>query len=92
MRQPITYMLHLSHPLRTKAHANRHYIGWTYNLSQRLAMHHSGHGARFTQVAVERGSSLELARTWEGGRATEQRLKRQKNAKRFCPICRCFEL
>lgn len=85
-----TYLLHLDPPLYPTG--NRHYIGSTRSLYQRLAIHRAGRGARFTQVAVEQGCELELARTWEGGRRRERQLKRQKNAKRFCPICRCFNL
>ncbi len=86
------YLLHLDPPLQPTG--NRHYLGSCRDsaLYQRLAMHRSGRGARFTQVAIERGCDIELARTWEGGRLRERQLKRQKNAKRFCPICRCFQL
>lgn len=89
----MVYLLHLSIPLEPTG--NRHYIGFAASprsLKQRLAMHHAGKGARFTQVAVERGIELELARVWEGTRQFERNLKRQKNAPRFCPICKCFNL
>jgi hypothetical protein len=90
------YLLHLSQPMPRGLSPHgfrlwaRHYIGWTgYPVSLRLQHHRNGTGARFCQVAAERGIALELARTWEGaGRDFERRLKRQKNAARLCPICR----
>lgn len=87
------YLLHLDTPLQPTG--NRHYIGFSPNprsMRKRLAMHHAGRGARFTQVAIAQGCNLELARVWNGSRQLERQLKRQKNAKRFCPICRCFNL
>jgi hypothetical protein len=38
-------------------------------------------------VAVERGIGITLAGYWFGGREMERQLKRQHNARRFCPIC-----
>lgn len=40
-------------------------------------------------AAVNRaGIPFVLARTWEGDRQLERRLKRRKGAPRLCPICR----
>ena len=78
------YLLHFSKPYK---HA-RHYIGWAKHLYERLDHHRNGTGARLTQVVTEAGIDLELARTWEGkDRTFERRLKNQKKAGEFCPIC-----
>lgn len=90
------YLLHLHEPLSrgvsrkgTKLQAG-HYIGWTDDLVGRILEHADGHGARFTQVAVERGIQFALARVWEGKQADrrfERRLKKAKMGPVLCPIC-----
>jgi predicted GIY-YIG superfamily endonuclease len=79
------YLIHFSIAL---AHA-RHYVGYAKSdVAGRLAEHCAGAGARLTQVAVERGASLELARVWpEAGRQFERQIKRRKEAPRLCPVC-----
>lgn len=77
------YLLHLDTPI---AHA-KHYLGSAQDLPARLARHRAGNGARLLEVAHERGITFTLARTWDGGRELERRLKRRKNAPRLCPIC-----
>lgn len=77
------YLLHFNTPFK---HA-RHYLGYTPDLDSRLADHAAGRGARLTQVIAEQGITFQLARTWDGTRADERRLKNQKNAPRLCPLC-----
>jgi predicted GIY-YIG superfamily endonuclease len=77
------YLLHFDRPYK---HA-RHYIGWTDNLSARLAAHAAGHGARLLSVVHAAGIGWTLARTWPGGRARERQLKNQGGAARCCPQC-----
>jgi predicted GIY-YIG superfamily endonuclease len=77
------YLLHFSRPL----HHARHYLGSTSDLDQRLNEHRSGQGARLLEVITDLGISFELARTWEGDRKPERRLKNRHNAPRLCPIC-----
>lgn len=82
------YLLHFSRPLK---HA-KHYLGYTkVGMEIRLIEHRDakGRGARLTQVAIENGISLALARVWKNkGRKFERQLKNRKNAKRLCPICK----
>lgn len=78
------YLIHFDSPL---AHA-RHYLGYTKNLAQRLEAHRAGTGARLMQVVTERGIGWQLARTWQGGRTDERKLKNRKKASQLCPICR----
>ncbi len=82
----MVYLLHFNQPYR---HA-RHYIGFTEeeNLEERLAWHKKGNGARLLHVIKEAGISFQLARTWDGERDLEHRLKKRKNSKSLCPICR----
>lgn len=84
-----TYLIHLdaklgsSHP-RGGA---QHYLGSTTNLTQRLATHRAGLGARMLAAANERGIAYDVVRTWPGGRDVERRLKALRNAPRLCPAC-----
>lgn len=78
------YLIHFQTALR---HA-RHYIGFASRVKQRMAHHKQGSGARILQACNERGIGYDLARTWEGkGRGFERKLKRCKNAARYCPVC-----
>ncbi len=77
------YMLHFDRPYR---HA-RHYTGWTDNLSQRLACHAQGHGARLLAVIRQAGIGFALARTVTGDRFKERAIKNAGGAVRYCPIC-----
>ena len=77
------YLLHFSKPYK---HA-RHYLGSAKDLYVRLQQHNAGQGARLTQVVREAGIELYLARTWNGDRAYERKLKRQHGGPRLCPIC-----
>jgi predicted GIY-YIG superfamily endonuclease len=85
-KQSVIYLLHFDRPIST-LHTCQHYIGWTDNLYERLLAHERGQGARLTQVALERGIGWRVARTWDGDRQFERRLKNRKNARLLCPIC-----
>jgi predicted GIY-YIG superfamily endonuclease len=80
----IIYLLHFSQPYKHAAH----YIGFTTTLPARLDAHSKGAGARLLEVITQAGLSFQLARTWQGTRKTERALKNQKNAPRFCPMCK----
>jgi hypothetical protein len=81
------YLLHLDQPLNPTRPA-RHYLGYTRHPPSRMAAHLEGRGARFMQVARERGIGFVIARTWQGDRSFEKRLKRRKEGPRLCPLCR----
>ena len=85
-RTTTTYLLHFSSPISPN-HTTQHYIGSAADLDARIEEHRTGHGARLTQVAQERGIGFTVARTWEGGRDFERSLKNRKNAPKLCPIC-----
>lgn len=90
----IVYLLHFDEPLGDLDNPRgqaRHYIGTAHDVEIRLRQHRKGYGARITQVLWERGIDFKLARTWEGGRDVERRLKRRKNAPKLCPICIMLE-
>jgi predicted GIY-YIG superfamily endonuclease len=78
------YLLHFSRKL--SGHA-KHYIGSAENLEGRLWHHRHGSGACITRAAVRQGIKLMLARTWQAERSFEGKLKRQKHARRYCPLC-----
>jgi len=77
------YLLHFDTPYK---HA-RHYLGWAKDLERRLADHRAGNSARLIQVIHAAGITWTLARTWEGDRKLERRLKNQKHSPRLCPLC-----
>jgi predicted GIY-YIG superfamily endonuclease len=81
------YLLHFDRPI-TAGYPARHYLGYAVDLESRLARHHAGNGARLVQVATERGIGFVLARTWEGDKALERKLKARKGSPRLCPICK----
>lgn len=78
------YLLHLDRPM---VHA-AHYVGWTRDLKGRIAHHRNGTGARFTQVAKERGIGFTIAKVEDGvTRERERKLKNMGGLGRNCPIC-----
>jgi predicted GIY-YIG superfamily endonuclease len=79
----IIYLLHFARPYKRA----KHYMGFTTDLTRRLARHARGDGARLMAAVVGAGIAFELARQWPGDRNTERALKRQKDAPMLCPIC-----
>lgn len=78
------YLIHFQTNLK---HA-RHYVGYAARVTQRLAHHKQGTGARLLAVCNALGIEYDIARTWEGeGRDFERKLKRCKNTARYCPVC-----
>ena len=83
--QGTVYMIHLQRPYR---HA-RHYLGWTHDVEQRLAVHRQGQGSPLLRAAVAAGITFDVVRTWPGDRHLERRLHNAKNSPaRLCPVCR----
>ncbi len=82
------YLIHLERPYK---HA-RHYLGWTRNLTRRLAQHRAGTGARLLRAVNRCGIGWEVVRLWPGGPEIERQLKVLKNSPRLCPVCMraCF--
>lgn len=77
------YLLHFNEPY----HHARHYLGSADDLNERLRQHEAGTGARLTQVIREHEIGFTLARTWDGGRSEERKLKRRHNSPKLCPLC-----
>ncbi len=80
------YLLHFNKPINPNR-PTQHYLGFTKDLDERIREHRKGKGARLTQVALEQEISFKVAEVWRGDRSLEKQLKRQKNHRRFCPIC-----
>lgn len=80
------YLLHFDKPINPNR-PTQHYLGTAKELDERIRQHRRGKGARLTEVAVERGISFRVAEVWKGDYSLEKQLKRQKNSRRFCPIC-----
>lgn len=82
------YLLHYDKPL----HHAQHYLG-SCDDPQRIQDHGTGTSrARLPQVFFDLGVQFVVARTWEGGRVGERKLKNRKNARMLCPICRAQKL
>jgi len=77
------YLLHYDRPL----HHAQHYLGFTDDLDARTARHLNGFGGRLPAVFSELGISFRIARTWDGDRKLERKLKNRKNGRKLCPIC-----
>jgi predicted GIY-YIG superfamily endonuclease len=78
------YMMHFDKPFK---HA-KHYVGYTTNFEKRLERHRKGGGSRLLRAVGESGIKYHVVKTWHGDRSIERRIKNQKNAPRFCPICK----
>ena len=64
-----------------------HYIGWTPDLTARVALHAKGQGARLMEIVTQEGIGWRVVRTWDGGRAIERKMKNRKRAAALCPCC-----
>jgi hypothetical protein len=81
----IIYLLHFE----TRYKHAGHYLGYVdSDLDRRLIAHERGFGANLMRVIRNAGINFALARTWNGDRARERRLKKQGGASRFCPLCK----
>jgi predicted GIY-YIG superfamily endonuclease len=79
------YLLHFDRPI----HRAQHYLGWSTNITARVALHQRGKGARLVAQALSAGIGVDLVRVWpEVDRAKERALKRGSGPKGHCPTCR----
>lgn len=89
------YLIHfnqrIGNPDNRRAQAS-HYIGYAFDLHDRLARHAQGAGSHLMRAVKERGIDYQVVRTWHGGRRLERKLKDQKNAHRMCPVCLSLRL
>src|SRR5215510_1113752 len=81
--EPVIYLIHFDQPYKRA----RHYMGFTDDLEERLSRHRAGNGARLMEVVTAAGITWRVARTWQGDRKLERRLKSRKEAPRLCPVC-----
>lgn len=80
------YLLHFT--VKVADHAG-HYLGYAREVEPRLNTHRRGHGSPLIRALVERGGDFLLVRTWSNGSRTQEReLKRCKQLRRLCPLCR----
>lgn len=88
----MVYLIHFSQKL---SHA-QHYIGFCEKksgLESRLDYHRKGKGLKLLKAVAEKGIEFSVVRTWdEGDRNFERKLKKQKNAKKLCPVCLAKEI
>lgn len=85
------YLLHYTGKVR----GSLHYLGFTeQDVQRRLAEHNSGvFGSQMSNLAVKLGYKAILVKVWERVPVNlEKRLKRQKNLKKHCSICRAERL
>lgn len=77
------YLLHFEKPFK----GTSHYIGWTSDFKKRMECHKKKKGARILRALVIAGIKFHCVRVWMENGHFEQRLKKQRNHKRYCPIC-----
>src|ERR1700682_3109572 len=77
------YLIHLAQPY----HHARHYLGCTHDLTNRVAQHRQGTGAKLLRAVSRAGIPFDVVRTWDGYRPEELQLKARKNAPKLCPVC-----
>lgn len=82
------YLLHYERGLL--GGRNRHYTGWTAgDPERRITEHRAGKGSAFAREMRRQGIGFEVAGVWSARDTADERyLKSQKNAPRYCPICR----
>jgi len=80
----MVYLIHFDKPYK---HA-QHYIGFTNNLDARVDRHKKKNGSKLLKAVENAGIGFKVVKTWEGGQKFRTAIKKQKNASRFCPICR----
>ena len=84
----ITYLLHFATRIAPGRHTTQHYIGSCEDLARRIQQHRTGQGSRLCEVALARGITFTVARTWESpDRSLERKLKNRHNGPGLCPIC-----
>lgn len=65
----------------------KHYLGFSNDPAAREKRHYRGDGARMLRAAREQGITWSVVKVWEGSRSDERRLKRRREAKKYCPRC-----
>lgn len=79
------YLYHFSRPYK---HA-QHYIGWTNDTKKRDLRHRRLGGSKLLRAVRLAGIQIHIVREWHDvDRHFERRLKRRKNSRFLCPICR----
>lgn len=83
------YLIHFHRPISPDS-PSQHYIGYADNLESRISYHHKGQSkVRLFEVAKEREIGFDVVYVWENvDKAFERKLKRRKNARKMCPVCR----
>lgn len=91
MRRPgVVYLIHFERPIGNQSKPKgkaQHYIGWSYDIPNRMHDHASGHGAAIMAYLQRVGVKWWVARTWIGSRTLEVKLKHRRNAPALCPCC-----
>jgi predicted GIY-YIG superfamily endonuclease len=80
------YLIHLDAPI--PGGSNRHYLGWSEDLTERLAAHATSTGAKFLREANRHGIAWHIVMLWPGATSKlERQIKKSKHLHRFCPVC-----
>jgi predicted GIY-YIG superfamily endonuclease len=79
----VVYLIHFE---KKYFHA-QHYIGYTHGFKRRMEHHKAGTGSRLLAHLKKIGIAWEVVRKWPGDGNFERKLKNQRNAPRFCPVC-----
>lgn len=90
MKLGTVYLIHFHRPIGNASNVRGqalHYMGWAWNLEDRLERHRVGRGSHLMRAVMQQGIGWDVVRTWNGDRSLERKLKNQKNASRLCPVC-----
>jgi hypothetical protein len=85
------YLVHFLDVLGNQANPHgmaSHYLGWSSTPERRLVAHAAARGSRIMAEVERRGIPWLVVGTWPGPRELERAAKRQRNAWRFCVVCR----
>ncbi len=86
----IVYLLHFDRPIGDLSNPRgqaQHYLEYTSDLETRLNCYRQGNGSAIMAAVARAGIDWTVARTWNGNRELERKLKDRHNSPRLCPIC-----
>lgn len=91
------YLLHYDKPLTFvrggKTVNVQHYMGSAKDVEERINQHKNGTSrCKLPKAFFDAGIGFQIVQVWDseglGGRLLERGLKKGKNLKRICPLCR----
>lgn len=79
----VCYLIHFDEPVGNA----RHYIGFAADLSERIAKHRAGRGAKLTARANALGVGWRVVRVWRAADRQAEKYLKSLGASDLCPHC-----